>query len=137
MKASEESRRTTEAAIAQSNRRFVEATDARDARAMASVYAADADFLPPNAGAMRGRAAIECFWQGGIEFGIRGLELETRRLEPGHGFAYEIGRYLFRFSTRNGAPVTDGATYLVVHRRCGDDSWERAAEIFNWNAPLD
>ena len=136
MTASKESRWTAEAAIAQSNRRFVEATGAGDARAMASVYAADADFLPPNAEAMRGRAAIECFWQGGIDLGIRGLELETLRLEPAGGLAYEIGRYTFRFGAENGVPVTDRAAFLVIFVRGRDDSWERAAEMFNWTAAL-
>jgi ketosteroid isomerase-like protein len=50
-------------------------------RAMASVYADDADLLPANAQPLRGLAAIERFWHGGIEMGIRGLGLETLRLE--------------------------------------------------------
>jgi uncharacterized protein (TIGR02246 family) len=133
---SKESRRTAEAAIAESNRCFAEGAAAGDACAMASVYAADADFLPPNAEPMCGREAIECFWRGGIELGIRGLEVDTLRLARANGLAYEIGRYTFRFAALNGVPAADRATFLVVHVRRADDWWERAAEIFNWDAAL-
>lgn len=123
-------------AIAQSNRRFVEAATRGEARAMASLYTDDADLLPPNAAALRGQAAIERFWQGGIEMGIRGLELETLRLKQVSGIVYEIGRYTLHFEREGGTPVTDLATYLVVHRHRPDGSWRRAAEVFTWEAPL-
>jgi uncharacterized protein (TIGR02246 family) len=124
------------AAIADNNRRFAEAAAHSDARTMASVYADDADLLPANAKPVQGQAAIERFWHGGIEMGIRGIELETLRLEQADGLAYEIGRYTLRFTPEADAPVTDEATFLVIHRRHQDGAWRRAAEIFTWDAPL-
>src|SRR5262249_10714136 len=73
--------------LADSNRRFAEAAARSDAQAMASVYRDDAELLPPNAETLRGRPAIERFWQGAIEMGIRGLELETMQLEQADGLA--------------------------------------------------
>jgi uncharacterized protein (TIGR02246 family) len=124
----------TEEALAQSNRRFADAAAAGDAEAMASVYTDDAELLPPNTETLRGRSAIERFWQGAIEMGIRGLELETLQLEQTDGLAYEIGHYTLNFEPRDGAHVTDLARYVVVHRR-HDGRWQRAVEIFNWNTP--
>jgi ketosteroid isomerase-like protein len=123
-------------AVAQSNRRFADAAARGDARTMASAYTNDADLLPPNAEALRGQVAIERFWRGGIEMGIRGLELETLQLEPADGLAYEIGRYTLCFQKEHGVPVTDEATYVVIHRRQPDGSWQKAVEIFNWTSPL-
>jgi uncharacterized protein (TIGR02246 family) len=136
MNPSAEHTRTVGAAIAESNRRFAEAAARSDAGAMASVYTDDADFAPPNAEPLRGTAAIEDFWGGGIEMGVTGLELETLRLDQAEGIACEIGRYTLHFGHENGAPVTDEATYLVVHKRQHDGSWRRASEIFNWSTPL-
>jgi uncharacterized protein (TIGR02246 family) len=122
--------------VAQSNRRFADAAARGDARAMASVYTDDADFLPPNAETLKGQAAIERFWQGGIEMGIRGVEHETLRLEQADGLAYEIGRYTLSFEPEGDAPVTDLARYVLVHSRQPDGSWLRAVEIFNRTSPL-
>jgi uncharacterized protein (TIGR02246 family) len=123
-------------AVARSNRRFADAAARGDASAMAFVYTDDADLLPPNTETLHGRAAIERFWLGGIEMGIRGLELETLQLEHEDGLAYEIGRYTLSFEPEGDAPVTDLARYVLVHRRQPDDSWLRTVEIFNWTAPL-
>jgi ketosteroid isomerase-like protein len=129
-------REMIEGTLAENNRRFADAAARCDARAMASVYANDADFLPPNTEALRGRAAIERFWDDGIEMGIRSLGVETLRLDQADGLAYEIGRYTLCFGPVGGTPVTDLATYLVTHRRGHDGCWRRTAEIFTWDAPL-
>jgi uncharacterized protein (TIGR02246 family) len=121
--------------VAQSNRRFAAGATRRDARAMAAVYTEDAFFLPLDAETLRGQAAIERFWHGGIKMGIRGLELETLQLEHAGALVYEIGRCTLRFEPEGDAPVTDLATHVVVHRREQDGSWRRAVEIFDWNAP--
>jgi ketosteroid isomerase-like protein len=136
MIATQEPTQTAEEAIAQNNRRFVDAAARSDAGAMASVYAIEADLLPPNAEGLRGPAAIERFWEIGIEMGISGIGLETLRLVEMEGIAYEIGRYTLHFGREDSVPATHVATYLVVHRRQHDGSWRRAAESFAWEAPL-
>ena len=124
------------AAIAESNRRFADAAARNDAGAMASVYASNADFVPPNAEPLRGTMAIQDFWQSGLEMGITGLDFETVRLEEAEDVAYEIGRYTLHFGYEDGAPVTDKSTYFLVHKRQQDGSWRRTAEFFTWSAPL-
>jgi ketosteroid isomerase-like protein len=120
-------------AIAASNRLFADAAARGDAWAMASVYADDAELLPPNAETLRGRDAIERFWRGGIEMGLSSLELETRRLESAGGLAYEVGTYTLQIRTNGGAPAIELGKCILIHRRLPDNSWRRAIEIFNWN----
>jgi uncharacterized protein (TIGR02246 family) len=128
MNASGEHTQAVEAAIAESNRRFADAAARSDAGAMASVYSGNADFVPPNAEPLRGTAAIQDFWHGGLEMGITGLDFETVRLDQEEDVACEIGRYTLHFGHEDGAPVTDQATYFVVHKRQHDGSWRRTAE---------
>jgi uncharacterized protein (TIGR02246 family) len=123
-------------AVAENNRRFTAAASRGDSHGMAAVYADDAELLPPNSEPLQGRTGIERFWQGGIEMGIRGIELEMLGLETGDGFACEVGRCTLRIEPDDGETVTDVGKYMIVHRRQPDDSWRRAVEIFNWNAPL-
>jgi uncharacterized protein (TIGR02246 family) len=118
--------------IAESNRRFVAAASRGDAWAMASVYADDAELLPPNAKPLRGRDAIERFWQGGIEMGIQSVAIDTHRLESAGRLAYEVGTYTLQIGT-NGASATEVGKCILIHRRLPDNSWRRAVEIFNWN----
>jgi uncharacterized protein (TIGR02246 family) len=136
MNASAEHTQAVRAAIAESNRRFADAAARNDAGAMASVYASNADVVPPNAEPLRGTAAIQDFWHGGIEMGIKGLDFETVRLDEAQDVAYEIGRYTLHFGYEDGAPVTDEATYFLVHKRQQDGSWRRTAEFFTRSTPL-
>ena len=136
MIAAPELTQSAEEAIAESNRRFADAAARGDAGGMASVYAIDAELLPPNAEALRGPAAIEHFWARSIELGICGIEVETLRLVQAEGLAYEIGRYTLHVTAEAVAPVADVASYFVVHKRRRDGSWQRATESFAWVAPL-
>jgi uncharacterized protein (TIGR02246 family) len=122
--------------IAESNRRFAAAAARSDAVAMASVYTGDADLVPPNAQPLRGTAAIRDYWRGGLEMGITGVDFETVRLDQAEDVAFEIGHYTLHFGRGDGVPITDEATYLVVHKHQPDGSWRRWAEIFTWSAPL-
>lgn len=131
----QEQKQVPEDAIADSNGRFAGAAARGEAGAMASLYTDDAALLPPDAEPVMGQAAIESFWRDGIVMGIRGVELETVRLEHGDVLAYEIGRYTLTFEPANGAAVTEVATCVLVHRHQQGGSWQRTVEIFNWNSP--
>jgi ketosteroid isomerase-like protein len=122
-------------AIEENNRRFAAALAAGDAAGAASVYTDDAALLPPNAEALRGKPAIECFWQGGIAAGISSAQLETLELEETTGRAYEIGRYTLRIEQDGCEPESDVGKYVVVHKRQPDGSWRWAVDIFNSDSP--
>jgi uncharacterized protein (TIGR02246 family) len=122
--------------VADNNHHFCAAAARGDAHAMASVYEPDAELLPPNAEAIRGREAIERFWQGGLEMGVRVVEFKMLRFEKADGLAYEVGRFTLSIDGDDGLPTLDRGKYVVVLRRQPDGSWLRAVEIFNSNAQL-
>ena len=93
-------------AVEENNRRFAAALAAGDAAGAASVYTGDAALLPPDAEVLRGNDAIQRFWQGGIEMGIRGVQFETLELEQEGDLAYEIGRFRLRIEPDGGGAMT-------------------------------
>ncbi len=117
------------------NRRFADALVRGDAADVAAVYAPDARLLAPGAEPIQGREAIEAFWKGGVEMGIKGVELETLELEQQDGVAYEIGRYRLRIEPDGAEGMTDVGKFVVVHKRQLDGSWKWAVDIFNSDAP--
>jgi uncharacterized protein (TIGR02246 family) len=120
-------------AIEANNQRFAAALTAGDAAGAASLYAGDATLLPPNAEGLKGREAIERFWQGGIAAGISRVDLETLQLEPADGLAIEVGRYTLEIELDRDEPAIEVGKYVVVHKRQPDGSWRWAIDIFNSN----
>jgi uncharacterized protein (TIGR02246 family) len=122
--------RRLEQAFARSRATFVTALEAGDPATAASVYAEDARLLPPSSATMKGREAIEAFWQTGVEAGVSQVELEALELESRTGLAYEIGRYALHLHA-DGSTVVDRGKYLLVLAQQEDGTWRRAVEMFN------
>lgn len=119
-------------AIRQLDREFMSAAASKDAKALVSgFYAADAVLLPPNAPIVKGRAAIQKFFQAMLDAGAADVKLKTSKIEAAGDLAY--GRGVVTFST----PSPDGGTqahvgkYVVVYRRQRDGSWRATTDIFN------
>lgn len=108
---------------------FAAALTARDARAAAALYAEDAKLLAPAADPVKGREAIEAFWQAGLAAGITAVELEPQALDGDGRLAYELGRYELRLEPADAGPVSERGSYLLVHTRKDDGRWRRAAEM--------
>jgi ketosteroid isomerase-like protein len=113
---------------------FAAALHAGEAAVISALYAQDARLLAPAAPPIRGRAAIERFWQAGVDTGLKSGELEAAALERGDGVAYELGRYTLAVESDDGT-VVDRGDYLLVHERQDDGSWRWAVEMFNPDAP--
>jgi uncharacterized protein (TIGR02246 family) len=113
---------------------FAAAMRRGDAAAAASIYADDATLLAPAADVVRGRSAIERFWQTGLETGITEVELEALDVQHSGEIAFEVGRYALRVAPESGAPVVERGRYLIVHRIEPDGHWRRAAEMFSSDA---
>jgi len=124
-----------EGATAGARAAFMSAVRRGDARAASSVYTDEARLVAPSAELIRGRRAIEAFWQAGVGAGLCGIELETIELAQVGRLAYEIGRYALRLRPADGGSVVDRGKYLLVHERQPDGSWLRAVEMFNPDAP--
>jgi uncharacterized protein (TIGR02246 family) len=118
--------------IDQVNRRFEEALEQGDAATVGSVYTDDAVLLPPNGPMTNGRDAITKFWQGVMDMGVRGIELNTLSLvEDGDDAAHEIGTASLAIKPEGGEPTTDIVKYVVVWRREAAGEWKMAVDIWN------
>lgn len=115
------------------NARFVEAFNRGDAAAAVQVYTEDATILPPGSGPIRGRQAIEQFWQTAMQTGIRAVALETMDLSLGGDMAAEIGRATLTIQPEGGQQMTDTAKYVVVWKQDAG-GWRWAIDIWNSNA---
>jgi len=115
-------------AIESNNRAFAAALLRGDSEAVAELYTADAELLPPGGGAVAGRAAIAAFWKGAIDAGVKDLVLEAKQVESAGDFAYEIGEV--RIVANDGQVSED--RYLVVWKR-ENGKWQLHRDI--WNSP--
>lgn len=122
------------AAIEAADKKFVAALSQGDAAGVAALYTADARLLPPNSEMMKGKEAIQSFWQGGIDMGIKGGTLETVEVEVREDMACEIGKYTLTIQVADGQTVTDTGKYLVVWKN-QDGSWKLDMDIWNTSIP--
>jgi uncharacterized protein (TIGR02246 family) len=124
-----------ERAIGTAREAFAAALRAGDARAASCLYSEDARLLAPSAEPIKGRAAIEGYWQTGVEAGVSQVGLEVVELRLQERLAYEIGRYTLQLEGEDGSAVVDRGTYFLVHEQQDDGSWQWAVEMFNPDAP--
>lgn len=124
---------TTEirAAIAAPIAQFIAAFNRGDATGAAAVYTADGQVLPPNSAIVTGRQAIQTFWQGAMDMGIKAVTLETVEVERYGHTAYEVGTF-----TLQGAEgqVIDAGKYVVIWKQ-EDGQWKLHRDIFNSSRP--
>jgi uncharacterized protein (TIGR02246 family) len=119
-------------AIAAANETFMAALQAGDAAGLAALYTATGQLLPPNVDTMAGHAAIQAFWQGAMDMGIRSAQLEIAEVE-GHGdTAIEVSAYTL---CGEGEQVLDQGKYIVVWKREGGQ-WKLHRDIFNSSLPV-
>ena len=98
---------------------------------MATMYTEDAYLLPPQADLMRGRAAIQAFWQAAREQ-IGDMTLTIVDVESlGSDAAREIGTVAAKTKGQPQQEVV--GKYVVVLRKVGND-WKLATDIWNFNS---
>ena len=108
---------------------------AKDAAAIAKLYAEDGAVLPPNGPIGKGHAAIEKTWAGMMA--TPGFDLifvpEQIVVSSSGDMALDRGTYTLNIAP-NGKAMTDTGKYVVVWRKIGGE-WEAAADIFNSDLP--
>lgn len=125
---------TARAEIEAANKEFMAALSSGDAAGVTAFYTEDAKLLPPNSEILEGREAIQAFWQGGMDMGIKECKLETVIVEAQGDAAYEIGTYTLTIEPPGGPVITDKGKYLVVWKR-QDGSWKLHADSFHTSLP--
>src|SRR3954451_25345466 len=99
-------------AIEERNREFVAAFNRGDAAGVAANYTEDARVLPPGAPMVRGRQAIEQFWQSIMSIGVREVDLQTEDVEATGDLAYEFGAATLKIQSASGPLTTDTVKYI-------------------------
>ena len=80
-------------AIETANAEFSAVATKRDGAALAALYAANGQVLPPGSDVVRGTEAIKKFWQGAFDSGIAGIGLKSVEVFAEGKTATEVGQY--------------------------------------------
>jgi uncharacterized protein (TIGR02246 family) len=126
------------AAIRAADSAFSGAAGAGDAAAVASGYLPDARLLPPNAGTVEGREAIQKFWAGLLDAYRVRLDAVSDEIEGRGDLAYARGHYTLDGTAKaaGGAPLHDNGKFLEILRRQPDGSWRLAVDMYSSSLPV-
>lgn len=116
--------------IEAANAKFAAAVGQHDGATLAALYAADGEVLPPGGEPVKGRAAIQKFWQGALDSGVAAIELKTVEIFGRGPTATEVGHYELRDAA---GKSLDQGKYIVVWRHAGG-SWQLLRDMFSTNA---
>jgi len=115
--------------IEAANKRFAAAFERGDAAELAGFYSAGARVFPPNTEIVSGKEAIQRFWQGLIDTGVKQIALTTLDAEAHGDLAYEVGLYTLKAAD---GKVVDSGKYVVVWKR-ENKQWKLQCDIWNTN----
>ena len=120
-----------DAAIARVADDYVKATLAGDAKAVAALYTEDAIEMPPNQPMVKGRAAIQQYYEkvfGGMKMARFTLtHIETRAVGDS---GYDVGTYQQNLTPQGGTALDETGKYVVILKRVGG-AWKVAHAIYN------
>ncbi len=102
-----------------------------DAAGMGGLYTEKGQLLPSNSDFVTGRKAIQDFWKGAMDMGIKNAKLETIDLEEHGNSAYEVGKYTL---SGTGGQVMDQGKYVVIWKKEGGE-WKLHRDIWNTSLP--
>lgn len=112
--------------------KFVAAFNAGDAATVASFYSEDAAVLPPDGARVDGRSAIQEFWQGAINSGMKIDDLHAVEVEARRDLAGEVGVFTLSVPGQGGVVTKVSGKYIVIWKRDGH-TWQLHRDI--WNTP--
>ena len=118
-------------AILAANEKFMDAFGRGDAAGLAALYTEDGEVMPPNSDFVRGKQAVQGFWQAVMDMGIKGAKIETAEVES-HGDAIvEVSTY----ELQGGEGQTLDAGKFIVIWKQEDGQWKLHRDIFNSSLP--
>jgi uncharacterized protein (TIGR02246 family) len=124
--------RDIKADIDAANAKFVAAFTKGDAAGVAQLYTDQATALPPGAPMAKGRAAIQAFWQGAIQSGLKNVSLKALQVDQFGSAAREIGQFSLDSTDAQKQTVHVEGKYVVLWRRVRGN-WKLDTDIWNMN----
>ena len=119
--------RDARAAIEAQNKKFMQAIEKGDGKAVADLYTANAMVLPSNSDFVKGRDAIKALFQGLIDSGVKGGSLTIVEVERFGDTATEVGVYTMKDAS---GQEIDKGKYIVIWKR-ENGQWRLHRDIFN------
>jgi ketosteroid isomerase-like protein len=122
-----------ERAIRDADAATLKAAQANDVNGAVANYADNADWLPPNAPMVHGRAAIRAGWAKLIGNPGSTIDWQINKVEIGRAgdLAYTIYTYQMSLDGRDGKPITDQGKDMAVWKKRPDGAWKMVADTFN------
>jgi ketosteroid isomerase-like protein len=111
--------------------KFVAAFNAGDGATVASFYSENATLFPPGGERIDGRSAIQTFWQGAIDSGMKIDDLHAIEVDSRIDIAGEVGVFILSVPGDSG-PVKVPGKYIVIWKRSGH-TWQLHRDIWNTN----
>jgi uncharacterized protein (TIGR02246 family) len=111
---------------------FMKAVKDRDAAAIAALYTEEAMLLPPNAGFVKGKEAIQGMWQSMADMGIE-MVFKTVEVEGWDDTAIEMSTYEIKGPD---GTVLDNGKYIVIWKYV-EGKWLLHRDIFNSSVPAE
>jgi ketosteroid isomerase-like protein len=99
-----------------------------DAAAISECYTNDAAILPPGAGRMDGKEAIQAYWQGGIDAGLSDVSITATSVDVTGDASVTVGM----LSGKMGDAALTGK-YIVIGKKT-DEGWKIHRDIWNFDA---
>jgi ketosteroid isomerase-like protein len=115
--------------IESANAEFSAAAAKGDGAGLAALYAAEGQVMPAGTDPIRGRAAIQKFWQGALDSGVAGVGLKTLEVFAHGATATEVGQYELHDKA---GKVLDHGKFIVVWRHEGGQ-WKLLRDMFSTN----
>jgi uncharacterized protein (TIGR02246 family) len=117
--------------IAAANEVFMAAFKRADAASLAALYTEGGQVLPPNAGFVTGKQAIQGFWQAVFDMGIKEARMEVVEAEKHGDTVVEVSKFKL---LGDGGQLMDEGKYIVIWKQ-EDGQWKLHRDIFNSSMP--
>lgn len=118
---------TISAEIRRANDQFESAFANGDAASMAKLYTEDGMLLPTGSDFVKGPQAIQDFWKGAMNMGIKEAKLNSVDVEQHGDTAIEVGNYAL---SGEGSRMIDQGKYVVIWKQ-QKGQWKLHRDIWN------
>ena len=125
---------TTRESIEAMGKKMGELGNAGNAAGMAELYSDDAVLMPPGVSRITGREAIQQYWQGLLDAGVKDISLTTVEVEDAGDAAVEVGIIAATAPGEGDARVALTGKYIVTWKRGGGGNWRLHRDIWNFDA---
>jgi len=114
------------------NEKFMAAFNQGDAAGLAALYTKNGQLLPAHSNFVTHQPAIQAFWQGAMDMGIKSARLETLETEEQGDTAYEVGKYTLQGEA---GQLLDTGKYVVIWKQ-EDGQWKLHRDIWTSSLPI-